>query len=143
VKPDGSDPQHYLTGTIHELPKESARLCKMLEAKTVQEEFAKGKIDSSPGTPLKAVEPPITSPARRTKNVDLSRYLDGAKLTEKQYKCASLKWEYGLSVSQIAKELAIHRKTVGEHIQSAQNKMNRSGQYEAVKKHLARFNLDD
>jgi len=145
IKADRSGPIHYLPGTIHELAEESGRLCKMLEAQAIAQEpkfgSARDSIPIPPNPQTSSVSE--SSPVRRMKRVDLSRYLDGANLTEKQHQCASLKWEYGLSISQIAKELAIHRKTVDEHIQSAQKKMDRSGQYDAVQKHLARFNLDD
>jgi len=74
---------------------------------------------------------------RRSKKIDLSRYLDTASLTEKQYRSASLKWEYGLSVSEIARELNRTRKTVDQHISAAQSKMRVSGQYEKLKKKLS------
>lgn len=78
-----------------------------------------------------------TRNARRAKKINLSRYLEEAHLTEKQYKCASLRWEYGQSVSQIARELKLHRKTVDQHIDSAQVKMRSFGLYEMVKKRLS------
>ena len=75
----------------------------------------------------------------RIKKHDLSRYLDEANLTERQYQCASLRWEHGLSVSQMAKELRLHRKTIDQHIESAKAKMRSAGLYEKVKKGLAKF----
>ena len=79
-----------------------------------------------------------TRHAKRVKKTDLSRYLEQARLTDKQYECASLRWEYGLSVSQIARELKIHRKTVDQHVESAQSKMRSTGLYEKLKRRLAR-----
>lgn len=72
------------------------------------------------------------------KKVDLSRFLDAARLTEKQYQCASLKWEYGFSISEISRKLDRTRKTVDDHLGAAQKKMRSSGQYEQVKRKLAR-----
>jgi DNA-binding CsgD family transcriptional regulator len=78
-----------------------------------------------------------TQNAKRVRKQDLSRYLDAAKLTDKQYKCASLRWEYGLSVSEIARQLGLHRKTVDQHIESAKTKMRSWGQYEKIKERLS------
>jgi DNA-binding CsgD family transcriptional regulator len=75
----------------------------------------------------------------RKKKVDLGRYLHTANLTEKQYECSSLRWEYGLSISDIAKELGRSRKAVDQHIHAAQAKMRLSGQYENVKKKLSQL----
>jgi DNA-binding CsgD family transcriptional regulator len=75
---------------------------------------------------------------KRVKKNDLSRYLDSANLTDRQYQCMSLKFEYGLPVSEIATELKLHRKTVDQHITSAQAKMQSSGKYETIRKKLAK-----
>lgn len=77
------------------------------------------------------------------KKQDLSRYLDVANLTEKQYQCASLRWEYNLSMSEIARRLQKHRATVAQHIQSAQTKMRSAGLYEKVKKRLSRIQPEE
>jgi DNA-binding CsgD family transcriptional regulator len=102
--------------------------------------------ESSPGrgsskakslaSPSQAAGDRATSPRRMKKN-DLSRYLDSANLTDKQYECMSLKLEYGLPVAEIARELKLHRKTVDQHITSAQAKIRSSGQYETIRKRLA------
>jgi len=78
-----------------------------------------------------------TRNAKRVKKQDLSRYLDAANLTDRQYECASLRWEYGFSVSKIARQLNLNRKTVDQHIQSAQAKMRSSGLYEKVRRRLS------
>ena len=52
------------------------------------------------------------------KKQDLSRYLDSSMLTDRQRDCLSLKLEYGLGVSEIARRIGITRKTVDEHIKA-------------------------
>jgi DNA-binding CsgD family transcriptional regulator len=73
------------------------------------------------------------APKFPTKINDLSRYLEGANLTPKQYECASLKWEYELPVTEIARRQRITRKTVDEHLAAANKKMetSRSGEKHA------------
>ena len=78
-----------------------------------------------------------TSPQKR-KNIDLSRYLDAANLTERQYACCSLKLEYGYSVAEIARQLHIHRKTVDQHVTSEQQKMKSSRLGEELRRRLAK-----
>jgi DNA-binding CsgD family transcriptional regulator len=79
-----------------------------------------------------------TRNAKHPKKHDLSRYLDVAHLTDRQYECSSLKWEFELSVSEIARKLHLSRKTVDQHIHSAQAKMRSSGLYEKMRKNLSR-----
>jgi len=55
----------------------------------------------------------------------LSQYFDG--LTDKQRECVSLRFEYGLTVADIARRLNLHRKTVTEHLQAADSRMKQSG----------------
>ncbi len=55
------------------------------------------------------------------KTVNLSEYLSGkglklADLTEKQREVASLKFERGLSMREIARRMGLHLKTVQEHL---------------------------
>ncbi|MCU1256765.1 MAG: hypothetical protein JWM83_3064 [Candidatus Angelobacter sp.] len=57
------------------------------------------------------------------KQIDLSRYMDQAQLTDRQRECLSLKVEYGLPVIAIAERLHIHRKTVDEHIEAANRRI--------------------
>jgi DNA-binding CsgD family transcriptional regulator len=75
---------------------------------------------------------------KRAKKLDLSRYFTAANLTDKQYECYSLKFEYGLTVSAIARELNRNRKTIDQHIASAQIKMRSAGFYDKVRKQLAK-----
>lgn len=148
IKPDGSGPRHYLTGTIYDLPKESARLCKTLEASALQKEFEEKQRTVAIDIPQPQMGKPATPPSeikpiKRVKKRDLSRYLDVAKLTDRQYECASRKWEYDLSISQIARELQLTRKTVDQHIEAAQTKMRLAGMYEKMKKGLVKFQPED
>jgi DNA-binding CsgD family transcriptional regulator len=66
------------------------------------------------------------APKLPPKKNDLSRYLEGANLTPKQYECASLKWEYEIPVTEIARRQHITRKTVDEHLAAAHKKMDTS-----------------
>jgi RNA polymerase sigma factor (sigma-70 family) len=65
---------------------------------------------------------------------DLSRYshyMD--KLTERQRLAFSLKFEYGLGLTQIALRMEIDRKTVDEHIKAAEKKINQARSNEKSK----------
>ncbi len=57
------------------------------------------------------------------KQQNLSSYLGLATLTERQHECFSLRFEYGLAVSDIARRLEVSRKVVHEHIKAANNKL--------------------
>lgn len=66
---------------------------------------------------------------------DLSNYFDSAKLTEKQRTVLSLKYEYELGVSAIAQRLKLNRKTVDEHIDAAEKKLQQaSSKYQRARK---------
>lgn len=56
-----------------------------------------------------------------TRKADLSQYKQG--LTERQELAFSLKWEYGLGLTEIASRMGIDRKTAHEHIEAAKKKM--------------------
>jgi DNA-directed RNA polymerase specialized sigma24 family protein len=56
------------------------------------------------------------------KKADLSGYFQD--LTEKQQMAASLKWEYGLGLAEIASRMRIDRKTAYEHIEAAERKID-------------------
>jgi len=58
-------------------------------------------------------------PEKLAKKLDLSQRLDQVNLTDRQRECLSLRLEYGLSVSAIAKKLGRTRKTIDEHIHAA------------------------
>lgn len=57
------------------------------------------------------------------KRQDSLRFFENANLTERQKQCASLRWEYGLRITDIARRLGLHRKTVQEHLARANAKM--------------------
>jgi DNA-binding CsgD family transcriptional regulator len=61
-----------------------------------------------------------------TKRQDLSGYFFGAGLTEQQRQCFSLRFEYGLRTTDIAKRMGIHHSTVQQHIQAAKVKVELS-----------------
>ena len=69
---------------------------------------------------------PLNRPIEKlpAKKNDLSRYLDEARLTDRQRECISLKLEYGLGVTAIAERLGISRKTVDEHIEAAERNLS-------------------
>ena len=62
------------------------------------------------------------------KKPDLSQYMHG--LTDKQQLAASLKWEYGLGLSEIASRMGLDRKTAYGHLEAAKRKIDqvRSGE---------------
>jgi DNA-binding CsgD family transcriptional regulator len=61
------------------------------------------------------------------KSQDCSQYFDAAKLTTRQREVISLRLEYELPVSEIARRLGISRKTVDEHFDAAKRKINQLG----------------
>jgi predicted DNA-binding protein (UPF0251 family) len=75
----------------------------------------------------------MPTPKLPQKKVNLSEYLEGARLTDKQHQCASWRLEYGLPVAEIARRLGITRRTVDEHIAAATRKMEEA---RARTKHL-------
>ena len=80
---------------------------------------------------------------KRARKMDLSNYLDAAGLTERQYQCASLHWEYGVSKARIARELGIDRSTVQEHINFAHSKFKSSKAGENLRRKLAKLTPGD
>lgn len=144
--PDEPERKRCHAGQINRVCEVSANFCRKLEAEAVQAEFEKKK--QLPFLTLKPVaisqSPTAKSPdTKRVKKQDLSRYLDAAKLTERQYQCASLRWEYGLSVSAIARELKLSRMTIDQHIKFAQKKFDASDMYQKMRKQLARTAPED
>jgi DNA-binding CsgD family transcriptional regulator len=103
---------------------------------------------NSPVVPL-SHESMTASPARSAqpdkgklpaKTTDLSKYLEGAGLTDRQRECFSLKFEYGLRVSAIVNRLGLSRKTVDEHIAAAKRRIGWSQIKEKQKANSARLN---
>lgn len=77
------------------------------------------------------------------KQIDLSRYMDQAQLTDRQRECLSLKVEYGLPVIAIAERLHIHRKTVDEHIEAANRRIKLAKIKGKARDNRNRFNPAD
>jgi DNA-directed RNA polymerase specialized sigma24 family protein len=75
------------------------------------------------------------------KQQDMSQYLNGSELTDRQRQCASLKFEYALNLNQIAKRVGIHRTTVEEHIEAAKIKMQNARGAERRRNAVERSNL--
>jgi DNA-binding CsgD family transcriptional regulator len=77
------------------------------------------------------------------KKANLSKYIAGAGLTDRQCECFSLKFEYGLRVSEIVSRLRISRKTVDEHIAAAKRRIGWSQLKERKKANTARANPEE
>jgi hypothetical protein len=58
---------------------------------------------------------------------DMTSYFDAARLTEKQREVASFAWEYGLTVTEIARRTGKHRTTVDELLAAAKKKIDEAG----------------
>jgi hypothetical protein len=72
------------------------------------------------------------------KQTDLSQYFDAAELTERQRECASLKWEYGLGVTEIARRLGLgHHSTVQEVLKAVDTKLHRDENFKRALKRRA------
>jgi RNA polymerase sigma factor (sigma-70 family) len=71
------------------------------------------------------------------KKQDLGKYFGG--LTDRQHQCASLKFEYELSESEIARRLGIHRSTVQEHLEAARKRLDAAQNSERKQKTFAKF----
>jgi predicted DNA-binding protein (UPF0251 family) len=78
--------------------------------------------------PALTQQPPVTKTSAKgfevlgKKVVDYSQYMHN--LTEKQYMAFSLKFEYELSLTDIASRMGIDRKTAWEHIEAANRKID-------------------
>jgi len=72
------------------------------------------------------------------KKLDLTSYLVRAGLTDRQYQCFSLRFEYGLKKSEIARRLSIDRRTVDEHIAAADVKIEKSKLQEKSDRNFAK-----
>jgi DNA-binding CsgD family transcriptional regulator len=76
------------------------------------------------------------------KQTDLSNYFDQAQLTDRQRECVSLKLEYGMTVTDIADRLGITRKTVDEHVEAAERKIEIARARERASKQKSRLNSE-
>ena len=82
-------------------------------------------------------------PPLHPKKRDLSKYLDSAKLTDRQRECISLHLEYGLKKSAIAQRLGINRKTLDEHLSAAAKKIEINSARVRAQKNAAKKKLSD
>jgi predicted DNA-binding protein YlxM (UPF0122 family) len=78
--------------------------------------------------PQSSTEPNGSKPKHRDKlppkKADLSSlYLDAARLTDAQREVASFAWEYGLSISEIARRLGKNRSSIQERLVAATKKI--------------------
>lgn len=72
------------------------------------------------------------------KGMDLSQYFDTADLTKRQRECASMKFEYGLGDTEIARRLSLHHSTVQEAVRAVRTRLQRDQNFErALKKSAA------
>jgi DNA-binding CsgD family transcriptional regulator len=74
------------------------------------------------------------------KRLDFANFFDQAQLTDRQRECASLKLEYGLTVTGIADRLGITRKTVDEHLEAAERKIQMARAKDNARARMGRFN---
>jgi len=102
-----------------------------------KQETIQARANVEPSLPSSVV--PIAVPSKKPtsklpqKRFNLSEYLEGARLTDRQHQCASWRLEYGLPVTEIARRLGITRRTVDEHIAAATRKIEEA---RARTKHL-------
>jgi DNA-binding NarL/FixJ family response regulator len=80
-----------------------------------------------------ATEPPA-------KGTDLSSYFDPANLTDAQHEVLSLRLEYGMSISAIARRFKRHRKTIQEILTAGETKIQQAGASEKRAKQRAKVN---
>lgn len=58
------------------------------------------------------------------KKHDHLRFMETANLTERQWDCYSLKFEYWIPITEIARRLGLHHSTVQEHIAQARKRID-------------------
>ena len=91
---------------------------------------------SVPATPTADV--PKAFEGLGQKKTDLARYFDDADLTERQRQCCSMKYEYELRASEIARRLDLNRKTVEEHLDAGHRRLARDAHFKrALKRRIA------
>lgn len=75
------------------------------------------------------------------KKANFSQYMVG--MTDKQQMAFSLKYEYGLRLTEIASRMEIDRTTAREHLDAANRKLERSRAFEKRKANRSKNNLED
>jgi predicted DNA-binding protein YlxM (UPF0122 family) len=93
--------------------------------------------------PEPAVQPTPTGDAPKgfdrigRKESDLSQYFDAADLTERQRECASMKYEYGLALAEIASRLNAHHSTIQEALKAVEKRLQRDEKFKQALKRRA------
>jgi len=100
-------------------PEAAAKLHPLLRFFRLEEEVERLKSSGKERADIRKPKPPHVKMA-------WTRYFHMAQLTSRQGQCAFLKYDEGLSPSQIGRRLRLDRKAVYEHLQRAATKMNRS-----------------
>lgn len=147
------DSNRCLPPALAHLSRETADLEKGLKAH-YDIEIAKIKKEKSEPRPSEGQAQIAPMPAKATadapksldglgqKRTDLSRYLEAADLTERQWECASMKYEYSLSIVEIARRLGIHRSTVQESLHAANKRLEGDEKFkQALKRRAAQRGL--
>jgi DNA-binding CsgD family transcriptional regulator len=113
-----------------------------LERQESQSRPADGQAQTAPKPAKATAEAPKGFDALGQKLTDLSRYFDDADLTERQRQCASMKYEYGLAVVEIARRQGIHRSTVQESLHAGNKRLKVDEKFkQALKRRAAHRGL--
>jgi hypothetical protein len=112
---------------LDQMTKEGRRAEFMEENTPSEDSKPPSRLDEHPssaarGAPQKAT--PINPfDGLKGKNVDISRYMDDANLTDSQYNAYSLVKEYDLPLRDAATRLGLHHSTVNEYVLAAEKKI--------------------
>ena len=95
------------------------------------------KHDHEPGPNVKGLVPKGFDGLGQ-KQTDLSQYIDASDLTDRQRDCSSMRWEYRLPLTEIARRLGRNRSTVEEHLAAARKRLQHDQNFQrALKKSAA------
>jgi hypothetical protein len=115
------------------------------ETLTPSEEAKRPRVTTTTNTaPLDCIDqelPKEKHPPLPPKHYDYSNLMDPADLTDLQHECYSLRHEYQLPVVEIARRLGRDRRTIQEHIDSAENKIKIAASKDRAQKRSARFGI--
>jgi DNA-binding CsgD family transcriptional regulator len=123
---------------------ERALLELYLELRRHEPDCPRGRYEPEPQGQTKEAPAPSRKRSPRgfdglgQKKSDISQYMDGARLTNLQHDCLSLRLEYGLPVTEIARRLEKHHSTVQYHLKRASEKIEHSRTYESRARNRAR-----
>jgi DNA-binding CsgD family transcriptional regulator len=91
----------------------------LLREKVLRDQFVASSESKREAASVVLSSKPLPLPKKKQ---DLSKQLSKVDLTSRQRECMSLRLEYGLTETAIAKRLGVHRSTVREHLALAQAK---------------------